>query len=703
MNWRPEFPHVGRAAAAVAVGMMLVMVLSLAIVGVVIGGGSVLFGAGQSCTGGTSASANGAAAGQPTASAAGRTTIPADYLHAYQQAGKKYGVPWVVLAGIGEVESNQGRTSLPGVHGGANAFGAAGPMQIGIGGASGNNWGGAPVHPAGEQVAGFATDGNGDGIASVYEPADAIAGAAKYLVAHGVQNNVSGAIFAYNHLTSYVQSVLHWAGVYANGGFSVSAASSSGAVIAAQCLAVGGGGGSAQAPSQAVATVIAFARSQIGKPYLWGGTGPDAFDCSGLMMMAYRSVGINIPRTSEEQWTWGPRVAPGHEQPGDLVFFPGSDGTTTSPGHVALVIGHGMMVEAYATGFPIRIASYGTPSSPAGDQNPVGFIRPWAHPGVVLAGGGEPQASGSAGRAGLASGSPLAPQGTPPPSGEGGPVTRQTDCAASPHSCGFPDATNTGPRVASLRSVPSQVSSGPGWSWSNGGVEISGAGTVFAGYSVAGTVDVTASNVTVKDDKITATGDGFGVAIRHASSTTIQDCDISSPSAGDGRLMVAIKDIYGDASGTRVTGNNIWHTSTGVQIGSGLIEGNYIHDMGFQDGDHLNGTTSNGSTTALVIRHNTVFNSHDQTDAISLFEDFGTEGNVLITNNLVAGGGYTIYGGQNPGGPRAFNIRITDNRFATIYFPQGGYWGPVAAFDPSGPGNQWSGNVWDGTGQPVSG
>ena len=321
----------------------------------------------------------------------------------------------------------------------------------------------------------------------------------------------------------------------------------------------------------------------------------------------------------------------------------------------------------------------------------------------ISGGGAGPQAGGPADRAGPASSSQPAPEGTPSPSGGGGgPVTRHTDCAASPHSCGFPDATNTGPRVASLRSVPSQVSSGPGWSWSNGGVEISGAGTVFAGYSVAGTVDVTASNVTVKDDKITATGDGFGVAIRHASSTTIQDCDISSPSAGDGRLMVAIKDIYGDANGTKVTGNNIWHTSTGVQIGSGLIEGNYIHDMGFQDGDHLNGTTSNGSTTALVIRHNTVFNSYDQTDAISLFEDFGTEGNVLITNNLVAGGGYTIYGGQNPGGPQAFNIRITDNRFATLYFPKGGYWGPVAAFDPSGPGNRWSGNVWDGTGQPVS-
>ena len=128
------------------------------------------------------------------------------------------------------------------------------------------------------------------------------------------------------------------------------------------------------------------------------------------------------------------------------------------------------------------------------------------------------------------------PSAQPSPSGgasvASGPVTRHTDCAASPHACGFPDATSTGPRVASLRSVPGQVSSGPGWSWSNGGVEISGAGTVFAGFAVQGTVNVTASDVTVRDDAITVTGDSFGVAIRHASGTTIEYCDISSPSAG---------------------------------------------------------------------------------------------------------------------------------------------------------------------------
>jgi cell wall-associated NlpC family hydrolase len=95
-------------------------------------------------------------------------------------------------------------------------------------------------------------------------------------------------------------------------------------------------------------------------------------------MMAYRAGGIDIPRTSEQQWVWGPRVSASQVEPGDLVFFVGSDGTPTSPGHVGLVIGGGLMIEAYATGFPIRIAPYG-------DRSPIGFTRPWAHAGVTIA------------------------------------------------------------------------------------------------------------------------------------------------------------------------------------------------------------------------------------------------------------------------------------------------------------------------------
>jgi len=115
---------------------------------------------------------------QPVASTGAKNSIPANYLTLFKSTGARYGVPWVILAGIAKVESDDGRSSLPGVHSGSNAFGAAGPMQIGIGGASGNTWGGTAIHPASEKVSGVATDGNGDGIASVYDPADAIAGAA---------------------------------------------------------------------------------------------------------------------------------------------------------------------------------------------------------------------------------------------------------------------------------------------------------------------------------------------------------------------------------------------------------------------------------------------------------------------------------------------------------------------------------------------
>ena len=87
-----------------------------------------------------------------------------------------------------------------------------------------------------------------------------------------------------------------------------------------------------RAPSKAAAQAIAYAQRQLGLPYLWGGTGPDAFDCSGLVMEAYAAAGISIARTSQEQWATGPHVST--PEPGDLVFFAGADGTVTSPGHV---------------------------------------------------------------------------------------------------------------------------------------------------------------------------------------------------------------------------------------------------------------------------------------------------------------------------------------------------------------------------------
>jgi peptidoglycan DL-endopeptidase CwlO len=89
-------------------------------------------------------------------------------------------------------------------------------------------------------------------------------------------------------------------------------------------------------------------------------------------MMAYRAAGVDIERTSEQQWATETRIPAAQVEPGDLVFFAGSDGTQTDPGHVGLVIGGGKMIEAYATGFPIRVAIYT-------NRDPVGFTRPWAN------------------------------------------------------------------------------------------------------------------------------------------------------------------------------------------------------------------------------------------------------------------------------------------------------------------------------------
>ena len=123
--------------------------------------------------------------------------------------------------------------------------------------------------------------------------------------------------------------------------------------VAALLLAHAAGG----APGRSHYAAVRYAEAQLGKPYEWGGTGPDAYDCSGLAMMAERAAGISIPRTSQEQWAALPHITRGQLRPGDLVFYAGSDGTVTDPGHVVIYIGHGDVIQAYAQGVPIEVSS----------------------------------------------------------------------------------------------------------------------------------------------------------------------------------------------------------------------------------------------------------------------------------------------------------------------------------------------------------
>jgi hypothetical protein len=130
-------------------------------------------------------------------SAAARADVPVDYLLLYRQAaGRCPGLSWSILAAIGKVESDHGRSPLPGVHSGWNSAGAAGPMQFGIG-----------VGRAGDAWARYGADFDRDGRTSVYDPGDAIPAAARYLCAHGALRRLDQALYAYNRSWAYVARV----------------------------------------------------------------------------------------------------------------------------------------------------------------------------------------------------------------------------------------------------------------------------------------------------------------------------------------------------------------------------------------------------------------------------------------------------------------------------------------------------------------
>jgi membrane-bound lytic murein transglycosylase B len=138
---------------------------------------------------------------QPQPSRAAAADIPTGYLGLYRQAGARYRIPWPVLAAIGKVESDHGRSRLLGVRSGSNWAGACGPMQIGCvpGSKAGNAW---------------ARYGHG----RPHDPANAIPAAARYLVDHGARRNLDRALFAYNHSWAYVAKVKALARRYAGQG-----------------------------------------------------------------------------------------------------------------------------------------------------------------------------------------------------------------------------------------------------------------------------------------------------------------------------------------------------------------------------------------------------------------------------------------------------------------------------------------------------
>jgi len=282
----------------VAVGMVLVVLVA--------GVASMLTGGGM--TGG------GPVRGASTAAVA---DIPAPMLALYQRAAVTCpGLDWAVLAAVGKVETDHGRSTLPGVAPGTvNAAGAAGYMQFL-----------APTFA--EVVAEHPPPPGGASPPSRYGAHDAVHAASAYLCDSGARasparpaGDIRAALFRYNRSTAYVQQVLDQADRYRGPAGPTPAGPA-------------GGGAGGRGP-----VAVSYARGQLGLPYLWGGDGPAAgeagFDCSGLTTAAWDAAGVTLPRTAHTQYRALTPVRVDQVQAGDLFFF----GTPDRVHHVGLATG----------------------------------------------------------------------------------------------------------------------------------------------------------------------------------------------------------------------------------------------------------------------------------------------------------------------------------------------------------------------------
>jgi hypothetical protein len=295
--------------------------------------------------------------------------------------------------------------------------------------------------------------------------------------------------------------------------------------------------------------------------------------------------------------------------------------------------------------------------------------------------------------------------------GPGTVAVRQTGCFASPHVCGFPDATNTG--------VPSGVTLTP-----SGSVKVTSPGTVISGLEVTGDIEVDADDVTIEDTKVILDGPGCG------SQTTCGNYDVLVEDGSEGTVIK-------NSELTTAPGTTCEHSIRNVSGPDLRIEGVYIHgcDSNLYGGatikrsfgvaalkiadDHVENVYFNESR--LIVLHSTLFNPIEQTAVI-----FGNSGegsdvgnctnHLTVIGSLLAGGGYALYPCAHSSRPGSSYLNVQGNHFARcttkeVYEPDGGH--HVCAGGPDSSGyypnsgsyginadyfggtGRWSGNVWD--------
>jgi hypothetical protein len=275
------------------------------------------------------------------------------------------------------------------------------------------------------------------------------------------------------------------------------------------------------------------------------------------------------------------------------------------------------------------------------------------------------------------------PTATPTPTPSPSPTAvRSTNCTPADtatmtnnvsHLCGFPDVTNTG--------VPAGTTL-----TSSGSISVTTGGAVVDAKNVSGSIEVHASNVTIKRTKVTG-GGIYPIRIFPGfSNVTVEDVEVDGDSScgrsvqpdGSGTLLMLRMNVSGCEDGVQMSDNN-------------TLQDSYIHNLRFSSTSHNDGVQQNGGSSD-VVRHNTIFNPHNETSCVNFTTDFGGISNITIDHNLLSGGNYTVYsrsgGNGNPTG-----VKVTNNHF--------GRWYVFGLLSADGSVSE-SGNVWDDTGAAVT-
>jgi hypothetical protein len=242
-------------------------------------------------------------------------------------------------------------------------------------------------------------------------------------------------------------------------------------------------------------------------------------------------------------------------------------------------------------------------------------------------------------------------------------------------STGFPGASNTG------------VPAGTTLTASTGDVFATTNGQVIQNRDIKGSVYVRASNVVIKNCKIHGNGTGNGVEV-NSGNVTVQDTEIYNFENGI---------AYTDWTALRVNIHST--TGDGVKIGSNtLLQDSWLHDFTPGSGSHTDGAQMQDGSVNVVIRHNTITIPYNGpgNGAIYIQPIFGpsTNGPVMIEDNYLSGGGFTVYiiGGANAGGYTVSNITVRNNKFGHEH-----EYGASRVTVPV----TWTNNVYLDTGLPV--